>query len=84
MATIFIGGFVMALIFNLFGLNTLMQISPLHHLALGDFNFVLIFMATDPVSATQTNTGQDINSFLIGLDCWGFSLEFLILLTLQE
>ncbi|MGM8362644.1 NADH:ubiquinone reductase (Na(+)-transporting) subunit B [Flavobacterium sp. ARAG 55.4] len=67
MTSVFAGGFLMALIFNLFGLNTLMQISPLHHLVLGGFAFGAVFMATDPVSATQTNTGKYIYGFLIGL-----------------
>jgi Na+-transporting NADH:ubiquinone oxidoreductase subunit B len=67
MASVFTGGLLMAVIFNFFGLNTLMQISPLHHLVLGGFAFGAIFMATDPVSATQTNTGKYIYGFLIGL-----------------
>lgn len=67
MSSVFVGGFLMALIFNLFGLNTLMQITPLHHLVLGGFAFGAIFMATDPVSATQTNTGKYIYGFLIGM-----------------
>ena len=67
MLSVFIGGFVMAFIFNLFGLNTLMQITPLHHLVLGGFAFGAIFMATDPVSAAHTNTGKYIYGFLIGM-----------------
>lgn len=67
MSSVFVGGFLMAFIFNLFGLNTLMQITPLHHLVLGGFAFGAIFMATDPVSATQTNTGKYIYGFLIGM-----------------
>lgn len=67
MLSVFAGGYLMALIFNLFGLNTLMQISPLHHLVLGGFAFGAIFMATDPVSGAQTNTGKYIYGFLIGL-----------------
>jgi Na+-transporting NADH:ubiquinone oxidoreductase subunit B len=67
MASVFAGGFLMAVIFNIFGLNTLMQISPLHHLVLGGFAFGAIFMSTDPVSATQTNTGKYIYGLLIGL-----------------
>lgn len=65
--SVFLGGFVMATIFNLFGLNTLMQLSPIHHLVLGGFAFGAVFMATDPVTATQTNTGKYIYGFLIGL-----------------
>lgn len=67
MASVFAGGFLMALVFNFFELNTLMQISPLHHLTLGGFAFGAVFMATDPVSATQTNAGKYIYGFLIGL-----------------
>jgi Na+-transporting NADH:ubiquinone oxidoreductase subunit B len=65
--SVFAGGFVMAAIFNMFGLNALMQISPLHHLVLGGFAFGAVFMATDPVTAAQTNTGKYIYGFLIGL-----------------
>ena len=67
MLSVFIGGLLMAAIFNFFGLNTLMQITPLHHLVLGGFAFGAIFMATDPVSAAQTNTGKYIYGFLIGM-----------------
>jgi len=67
MLSVFIGGFIMALIFNFFGMNTLMRITPLHHLVLGGFAFGAIFMATDPVSAAQTNTGKYIYGFLIGM-----------------
>jgi len=67
MSSVFVGGFLMALIFNLFGLNTLMNLTPLHHLVLGGFAFGAIFMATDPVSAAQTNTGKYIYGFLIGM-----------------
>jgi Na+-transporting NADH:ubiquinone oxidoreductase subunit B len=44
-----------------------MQITPLHHLVLGGFAFGAVFMATDPVTAAQTNTGKYIYGFLIGL-----------------
>lgn len=67
MLSVFVGGYLMALIFNLFGINTLMQITPLHHLVLGGFAFGAIFMATDPVTAAQTNTGKYIYGFLIGI-----------------
>ena len=67
MLSVFIGGYVMASIFNIFALNALMQIDPIHHLLLGGFAFGAIFMATDPVTAAQTNTGKFICGFLIGL-----------------
>jgi Na+-transporting NADH:ubiquinone oxidoreductase subunit B len=65
--SVFIGGFVMSAIFNAVGTNTLMQITPLHHLVLGGFAFGAVFMATDPVTAAQTNTGKYIYGFLIGM-----------------
>ncbi len=67
MVSVVAGGLVMAFIFNLFGSNTLMQIAPLNHLVLGGFAFGAIFMATDPVTAAQTNKGKFIYGFLIGL-----------------
>jgi Na+-transporting NADH:ubiquinone oxidoreductase subunit B len=67
MLSVFIGGYVMASIFNFFGANTLMQLTPLHQLVLGGFAFGAVFMATDPVTAAQTNTGKYIYGFLIGL-----------------
>ena len=57
----------MAGIFNIFSVNTLMQITPLHHVFLGGFAFGAVFMATDPVTAAQTNTGKFIYGLLIGL-----------------
>ncbi len=40
---------------------------PLHwHLVSGSFAFGAVFMATDPVSASQTNLGRWIYGFLIG------------------
>jgi Na+-transporting NADH:ubiquinone oxidoreductase subunit B len=67
MLSVFLGGLLMASVFNLSGSNTLMQLSPLHHLVLGGFAFGAVFMATDPVTASQTNTGKFIYGFLIGL-----------------
>ena len=46
----------MAYIFNLLGFNALME-TPAHiHLIIGGFAFGAVFMASDPVTATQTNT----------------------------
>ena len=67
MLSVLVGGIVMAGIFNIFHLNTLMQMSPIHHLVLGGFAFGAVFMATDPVTAAQTNTGKIIYGFLIGI-----------------
>ncbi len=67
MLSVFAGGFIMALIFNLWGANDYMLIPAWEQLAMGGFAFGAVFMATDPVSAAQTNTGKWIYGFLIGL-----------------
>jgi Na+-transporting NADH:ubiquinone oxidoreductase subunit B len=66
MFSFFVGGLVMGLIFNAFAVNTLMQIPALHHLFLGGFMLGLVYMATDPVTASQTATGKLIYGFLAG------------------
>ena len=37
------------------------------HLVLGGWAFGAVFMATDPVSAAQSNTGKYVYGFLIGV-----------------
>ena len=67
MLSTFIGGYLMAYLFNMWGNNELMQ-TPAHiHLIIGGFAFGAIFMATDPVTASQTNLGKYIYGFLIGI-----------------
>lgn len=61
------GASVMGLIFNAFGANELMLFPWWQHLIVGGFAFGVVFMATDPVTASQTNTGKLIYGFLIGL-----------------
>jgi Na+-transporting NADH:ubiquinone oxidoreductase subunit B len=43
-----------------------LSVGPAWQLVAGGFVFGSIFMATDPVSASQTNTGRWIYGFLIG------------------
>lgn len=43
-----------------------MAVNPLWHFVVGSFAFGAVFMATDPVSAAQTNTGRWIYGFMIG------------------
>jgi Na+-transporting NADH:ubiquinone oxidoreductase subunit B len=64
-----LGGSLMAFIFNLWDLNPLMSFLWINHLIVGGFAFGIVFMATDPVSATQTNKGKWIYGFLVGLFC---------------
>jgi Na+-transporting NADH:ubiquinone oxidoreductase subunit B len=65
--SVFAGGAVMGLILNAFGGNALMEMPFWEHLILGGFAFGAVFMATDPVSATQTEKGKWIYGFLIGV-----------------
>ena len=62
-----IGGAVMGIILNTFAVNPFMEVPFWHHLMLGGFAFGIVFMATDPVTATQTEKGKWIYGFLIGV-----------------
>ncbi len=62
-----LGGALMAIIFNAWGANPLMQFPWWQHLLVGGFAFGAVFMATDPVTAAQTKTGKWIYGFLIGM-----------------
>tara|TARA_B110000438_G_scaffold92534_2_gene92086 strand:+ start:5671 stop:6885 length:1215 start_codon:yes stop_codon:yes gene_type:complete len=66
MLSVFIGAYVMGSIFNLIGSNEFMLISPEYHFVFGGLAFGAVFMATDPVSAAQTETGKWIYGFMIG------------------
>lgn len=66
MASCVLGGITMSLLFNTFGSTPFMQIDPFTQLIMGGFMFGTVFMATDPVSAAQTNTGKVIYGFLCG------------------
>ena len=71
-----LGALVMGLIFNLvidtgvIGESSkfygLMSVPYWQHLLIGSILFGAVFMATDPVSASQTNKGKLIYGFLIG------------------
>ena len=67
MISVFIGGYIMGLLFNLWGANEYMNLPAHIHLLLGGFAFGAVFMATDPVTASQTNKGKWIVGFLIGI-----------------
>lgn len=61
-----VGGLVMGVIFNAMAMNAYMTIGPVHQIVMGGFMFGAVFMATDPVSAAQTNTGKWVYGFLGG------------------
>jgi len=66
MISTFVGGLIMGLLLNIFAVNPFMEIPAWEHLFLGGFAFGAVFMATDPVSASQTKKGKIIYGFLIG------------------
>jgi Na+-transporting NADH:ubiquinone oxidoreductase subunit B len=66
MGSFLAGGLVMGLIFNLVGANAYMTLNPVHQILIGGFMFGMVFMATDPVTASQTETGKYIYGFLAG------------------
>ena len=57
----------MAVVFNLGAANPFMSVSPWDQIFAGGFMFGLVYMATDPVSGTQTEVGKIIYGFFIGL-----------------
>lgn len=68
MVSVFAGAYVMGLIFNLVGgSNPFMALPAHYHLVIGGLAFGAVFMATDPVTAAQTNLGKVIYGFGIGI-----------------
>ena len=64
-----IGMIALSTLFNFIGSDTnpMFQVPWYWHLVLGGFAFGLIFMTTDPVSASMTNTGRWFYGVLIGV-----------------
>lgn len=65
--SVFAGAFAMGTIFNLADANAFMALPAEYHLVIGGLAFGAVFMATDPVSAAQTETGKWIYGILIGM-----------------
>ncbi|GHV67480.1 Na(+)-translocating NADH-quinone reductase subunit B [Bacteroidia bacterium] len=68
MLSVFVGGYLMALLLGavLPATNVYADITPLKHLLLGGFAFGAVFMATDPVTSSQTGVGKFVYGFLVG------------------
>ena len=64
MLSVFVGGSLMAYIFQLTGQS---MIPWYEHLVLGGFAFGAVFMATDPVTSCRTETGKWFYGLLIGI-----------------
>ena len=69
MLSVFVGGGLMAWVFNQWGNpdNAVAMMPWYQHLALGGFCFGAVFMATDPVTSCRTECGKYIYGFLIGV-----------------
>ena len=69
MLSMLLGMAGMALLFNAMGSesNPMFALTPQWHLVMGGFAFACVFMATDPVSATMTNTGRFVYGASIGV-----------------
>lgn len=67
MLAILIGTTGMGLLFNAIGVNDFMKIPFYYHFLMGGFMFGLVFMATDPVTAAQTNKGKWIYGIFVGI-----------------
>ncbi|HOR09332.1 MAG TPA: NADH:ubiquinone reductase (Na(+)-transporting) subunit B [Bacteroidales bacterium] len=67
MLSMTLGALGMGLLLNAVGGNEYTQIPAYYHLIMGGFAFGMVFMATDPVTAAQTNTGKYIYGALTGI-----------------
>jgi len=64
--SVFAGAFGMGLLLNAFGANGFMDMPAHYHLVIGGLAFGAVYMATDPVTAAQTETGKWIYGLMIG------------------
>lgn len=67
MISVFAGSYIMGWIFNFWGATPFMEMPPHYHLVMGGLAFGAVYMATDPVTAAQTERGKWIYGFLIGI-----------------
>ncbi|EKD32100.1 MAG: hypothetical protein ACD_77C00177G0005 [uncultured bacterium] len=69
MVSTFAGGLLTGLLLNAFASDpaSYMALPAWNHLVMGGFAFGAVFMATDPVTGSQTETGKWIYGFLIGI-----------------
>ncbi|MEE9438967.1 MAG: NADH:ubiquinone reductase (Na(+)-transporting) subunit B [Saprospiraceae bacterium] len=66
MLSMFLGGMIMALGLNFWGATPFMEVPWYYQMYMGSFLFAMAFMATDPVTASNTNRGKWIYGFMIG------------------
>lgn len=71
MAGVMLGMVAMSMLFNVIGSDTnpMFAMPWYWHLVVGGFAFGMVYMATDPVSASMTDTGKWLFGILIGVMC---------------
>ncbi|MBX2895735.1 MAG: NADH:ubiquinone reductase (Na(+)-transporting) subunit B [Cyclobacteriaceae bacterium] len=65
--SVFGGAYAMALLLNAIGGSPFVELPAHYHLVIGGLAFGAVFMATDPVTAAQTETGKWVYGLLIGM-----------------
>jgi Na+-transporting NADH:ubiquinone oxidoreductase subunit B len=65
--SVFGGAYLMGLFLNLVGGNAFLEMPAHYHLVIGGLAFGAVFMATDPVTASQTESGKWVYGLLIGM-----------------
>jgi Na+-transporting NADH:ubiquinone oxidoreductase subunit B len=63
MLSVFVGGLATGYLFQALGVT---EFPAYYHLVVGGFAFGAVFMATDPVTSAQTETGKWIYGFMVG------------------
>lgn len=67
MVSVFAGAYGMGAFLNLVAVNEFMAMPAHYHLVIGGLAFGAVFMATDPVTAAQTEAGKWVYGLLIGI-----------------
>ena len=67
MLSVVLGAAFTGWLMNLWGAIPFMDVPWYYQFSMGSLIFALVFMATDPVTATSTNTGKLIYGFMIGM-----------------
>jgi Na+-transporting NADH:ubiquinone oxidoreductase subunit B len=65
--SVFGGAYLTGLLLNAVAVNAFMGMPAEYHLVMGGLAFGAVFMATDPVTAAQTEKGKWIYGILIGV-----------------
>ena len=67
MVSVLAGAYLTATVMHLFELSVFPGVPAHYHMFMGGLLFATVFMATDPVTASQTEVGKFIYGFLIGV-----------------